>query len=168
MYFISSVLWPSCLSFFLALTSADEGNFFRDQEYNDAAYGSYPHQSFHTTKAVAPRVNFIEYFNKTECDDGSKIFIAPRGNKADATPVMLDSSGTLIWTTEHIYGEVYNFQMQEYKGTPYLFFWAGNDAIGGHGEGYIHMVRTFSLKPCARPSGHSLTGSGPPARQTLQ
>ncbi|GAB7366524.1 hypothetical protein MBLNU230_g8514t1 [Neophaeotheca triangularis] len=53
---------------------------------------------------------------------------------------MLDSSGTLIWTPTHHYGEIYNFQVQQYKGKPYLTFWAGNDAVGGHGEGDIYML----------------------------
>ncbi|KAI7711914.1 hypothetical protein KC353_g8643, partial [Hortaea werneckii] len=32
-----------------------------------------------------------------------------------------------------------NFAVQEYKGEPYLTFWAGNDAVGGHGAGTYYM-----------------------------
>lgn len=49
--------------------------------------------------------------------------------------------GHLIWGPDHKYGQVYNFQVQYYKGEPYLFFWAGDDSVGGHGEGKYYMVR---------------------------
>ena len=48
--------------------------------------------------------------------------------------------GAMIWGNDHRYGEVYNFQVQMYKGEPYLTFWAGDDSVGGHGEGKYYMV----------------------------
>jgi hypothetical protein len=49
-------------------------------------------------------------------------------------------SGDFIWASQHHYGQVYNFQVQQYKGEPYLTFWAGNDAVDGHGAGHYYMV----------------------------
>ena len=57
--------------------------------------------------------------------------------------VMLNTtafSGSLVWGPDRHYGEVYNFQVQQYKGEDYLVFWAGDDSIGGHGEGKYYMV----------------------------
>lgn len=51
------------------------------------------------------------------------------------------SSGDFVWTTDHSYGQVYNFQVQMYLGEPYLTFWAGDDAVDGHGSGSYYMVR---------------------------
>lgn len=56
----------------------------------------------------------------------------------------------MIWGPDHRYGEVYNFQVQMYKGEPYLTFWAGDDSVGGHGEGKYYMVST-----CLRNPGRS-------------
>jgi hypothetical protein len=53
--------------------------------------------------------------------------------------------GSLVWGPDHHYGEVYNFQVQTYKGEPVLIFWAGDDSIGGHGEGKYYMVRHLIL-----------------------
>jgi hypothetical protein len=36
---------------------------------------------------------------------------------------------------------MYNLQAQEYKGNKYITFWAGNDAVGGHGAGKYYMVK---------------------------
>ena len=50
------------------------------------------------------------------------------------------NSGSLVWGPDRHYGEVYNFQVQKYKGEDYLVFWAGDDSVGGHGEGKFYMV----------------------------
>lgn len=35
--------------------------------------------------------------------------------------------------------------VQKYKDSNYLTFWAGNDAVGGHGAGAYYMVFIFFL-----------------------
>ncbi len=52
-----------------------------------------------------------------------------------------------MWGPDHHYGEVYNFQVQTYKGEPVLIFWAGDDSIGGHGEGKYYMVGEAERTP---------------------
>ncbi|KAI7007099.1 hypothetical protein KC355_g7456, partial [Hortaea werneckii] len=108
-----------------------------DEKYNSGDLGRYVTQSYKTTKEIAPRFNINLPF--TNCDDGSYIFIAPRGWVPDATLYIIDAEGNMVWTLDKQYGEVYNFAVQEYKGEPYLTFWAGNDAVGGHGAGTYYM-----------------------------
>ncbi|KAK3719322.1 hypothetical protein LTR37_004541 [Vermiconidia calcicola] len=133
------LLSSSCLSLWAASTCrADEQPYLRNKEYNEAEYGRYVTQKFKTVDIEAPLLNFMRPF--TDCDDGSYIFVSPRGNVPDATFYILDHEGSLVWGPDHHYGEVYNFQVQIYKGEPYLFFWAGDDSIGGHGEGKYYML----------------------------
>lgn len=123
---------------------ADEEPFIADAVYNSGDLGRYVTQSYKTTKEIAPRFNINLPF--TNCDDGSYIFIAPRGWVPDATLYIIDADGNMVWTLDKQFGEVYNFAVQEYKGVPYLTFWAGNDAVGGHGAGSYFMVSIKTAK----------------------
>lgn len=157
-------LWlslPATLLLFAAAAAiipacrADEEAYHDDALYNKGDLGRYVTQNFHTTKHIAPRLNINLPF--TGCDDGSYIFIAPRGNVPDATLYILDAEGHMVWTLDKHFGEVYNFAVQEYRGQPYLTFWAGNDAVGGHGEGNYYMVRERSSKPHQNDRAEGLT-----------
>lgn len=68
---------------------ADEVAFFESTKYNNGDYGRYVTQSFRSSEAIAPRLNFMKPF--TNCDDGSYIFVAPRGDAASPTPYILDA-----------------------------------------------------------------------------
>jgi hypothetical protein len=46
----------------------------------------------------------------------------------------------LVWTSGWDKKQIYNLMAQEYKGHKYITFWAGNDAVGGHGAGSYYMV----------------------------
>ncbi|KAK5127382.1 hypothetical protein LTR85_006721 [Meristemomyces frigidus] len=107
-------------------------------EYNEGAYGKYVLQNFTSADVSAPVLNTVKSF--TNCDDGSYLFITPRGEEATPTLVILDASGSLIWTTSDYHGQLYNLQVQEYRGKKYLTFWAGNDSVGGHGEGLYYIL----------------------------
>ncbi|PPJ57075.1 hypothetical protein CBER1_00554 [Cercospora berteroae] len=124
--FLTAILTP-CL--------ADQVAFHADSQYNDGKYGSYVTQTFKSNPQVTavPVVNFVKPF--TSCDDGSYLMIAPRGDAADATPMILDVTGSPVWASTQRYGEVYNLQVQIYKEEAFLTFWGGNDAVGGHGIG---------------------------------
>ncbi|KAK4549636.1 hypothetical protein LTR36_004937 [Oleoguttula mirabilis] len=123
----------------LSVCVADHEPFLQSVEYNEGAYGKYVTQNFTSAEVVAPILNVAQSF--TNCDDGSYLFITPRGEEATPTLVVLDASGSLIWTTNDYSGQLYNLQVQEYKGKKYLTFWAGNDSVGGHGEGLYYIVR---------------------------
>lgn len=119
---------------------ADQAPFYADSKYNDAEYGFYVTQTFKSSPQVTgvPVVNFMEPF--TRCDDGSYLLITPRGNVAESTPMILDVNGSLVWAATEKYGQVYNLQVQSYKGQEYLTFWAGDDTVGGHGVGTHYML----------------------------
>lgn len=119
---------------------ADQAPFYADSKYNDAEYGFYVTQTFKSSPQVTgvPVVNFMEPF--TRCDDGSYLLITPRGNVAESTPMILDVNGSLVWAATKKYGQVYNLQVQSYKGQSYLTFWAGDDTVGGHGVGTHYML----------------------------
>lgn len=119
---------------------ADQAPFIRNSVYNSGKLGKYVTQTFLSNPKVTevPIVNFERPF--TNCDDGSYLFVAPRGNVAKATPMILDISGSPVWASTKGYGQVYNLQVQQYKGQPYLTFWGGNDAVGGHGIGQYYML----------------------------
>lgn len=119
---------------------ADQAPFYADSKYNDAEYGFYVTQTFKSSPQVTgvPVVNFMEPF--TRCDDGSYLLITPRGKVAESTPMILDVNGSLVWAATKKYGQVYNLQVQSYKGQEYLTFWAGDDTVGGHGVGTHYML----------------------------
>lgn len=119
---------------------ADQAPFYADSKYNDAEYGFYLTQTFKSSPQVTgvPVVNFMEPF--TRCDDGSYLLITPRGKVAESTPMILDVNGSLVWAATKKYGQVYNLQVQSYKGQEYLTFWAGDDTVGGHGVGTHYML----------------------------
>lgn len=119
---------------------AGQAPFYADSKYNDAEYGFYVTQTFKSSPQVTgvPIVNFMEPF--TRCDDGSYLLITPRGKVAESTPMILDVNGSLVWAATKKYGQVYNLQVQSYKGQEYLTFWAGDDTVGGHGVGTHYML----------------------------
>lgn len=130
--------WLVVLSSLFSIALGDLAVLDNDAEYNDGSYGPYVTQSYRSSDVNSPRLNFMKPF--TSCDDGSFLFVAPRGGKANSTPYILDARGHLIWTADHHYGEVYNFQAQLYKGQQYLTFFAGDDTIRGHGAGRYYMI----------------------------
>jgi hypothetical protein len=89
-------LWPSllslsCLLLSLSTCRADEEPFYHDDKFNNGEYGRYVQQEFKTSDMVPPRINFMQPFNKPECDDGSYIFVAPRGNVPNASFYIMDA-----------------------------------------------------------------------------
>lgn len=67
----------------------DQPSFYNDTQYNLGEYGQYVLQTYHSTLAYAPRLNFINPFNA--CDDGSHILLSPRGSAAPPAPTILDA-----------------------------------------------------------------------------
>ncbi|KAK3112039.1 hypothetical protein LTR53_012104, partial [Teratosphaeriaceae sp. CCFEE 6253] len=137
----------SCLAFlglFSTLSWAHEEALFRSQEYNAGQRGEYVEQHFVSTNITAPRLNFMRLYGT--CDDGSYLFIAPRGEKTKSSVCILDASGNFVWSTSDYHGQAYKLQVQEYHGQSYLPFWAGDNAVGGHGVGrYFMLDQHYSL-----------------------
>ena len=122
-------------------TLADTDPFFNDSAFDEGAYGPYPVQQYHSTDLQSPRQNVLQW--DRECDNGQYTFWTPRGyHVAEAGAMILDSKGDFVWWKGG-YGQVYNMMAQDYRGKRYLTFWAGNDAVGGHGAGYYYMVSVW-------------------------
>jgi hypothetical protein len=127
--FLAAVISPSL---------ADLDAFFNDPAFDNGAYGPYPVQTYQSTDIISPRPNILQW--DRECDNGQYTFWTPRGGRVpEAGALILDPVGGLIWWKGG-YDQVYNLMVQQYKGQQYLTFWAGNDAVGGHGAGYYYMV----------------------------
>jgi hypothetical protein len=121
------------------LGRADQDVFHMDQGYDDSTYGLYPVQHYKTTNVVSPRINVLR--SNAECSE-LYTMLTPRGGMvSEASATILDHEGHLIWTVGG-YNQIYNLMVQTYNGQQYLTFWAGNDAVGGHGAGFYYMLDT--------------------------
>ncbi|KAK5163920.1 uncharacterized protein LTR77_010315 [Saxophila tyrrhenica] len=136
----SSLLTTLFLSLWatLRICRADRPPYLHDDQYNEGERGRFVQQKYRTSDLEPPMFNMMTPFSG--CDDGSYFFMSPRGNMPDATFYIMDHDGAMVWGPDHHYGEVYNFQVQKYKGEQVLVFWAGDDSIGGHGEGQYYML----------------------------
>jgi len=74
---------------FLTTCLGDERPYFRNESYNNGEYGQYVTQTYRSSDVHSARLNVQSPFSK--CDDGSKIFIAPRGEIADTKLMILDA-----------------------------------------------------------------------------
>lgn len=123
-----------CLYYFVV---ADQDAFQNDEEYDASAYGLYPVEQYKTTDIISPRINLLQ--SDPKCSD-LYTMLTPRGGVVpEASAMILDRNGRLVWTVGG-YNQIYNLLVQEYNGQQYLTFWAGNDAVGGHGAGFYYMV----------------------------
>lgn len=67
---------------------ADDKMFLKNNKYNAGEYGKYVTQQFQTSPIEPPRFNMMKPFS--ECDDGSYLFIAPRGEVAYSSFYIMD------------------------------------------------------------------------------
>ncbi|TVY80467.1 hypothetical protein LSUE1_G004431 [Lachnellula suecica] len=135
---------------------ADFSVFTNDDAYDAAEYGLFPIQTYTSTDLVSPRLNILQ--SSPECDASLFTFLSPRGGAvSDATATILDQSGHLVWTIGG-YDQIYNLMVQEYLGEQYLTFWAGNDAVGGHGAGFYYMLDTSYREVRKIPAAGGLAG----------
>lgn len=115
-----------------------------DIEAYDTYYGDYPFKSYRTENFTSPVVRRV--VDSPECYDGRYLFFTPRAKAVDAPkPVILDDEGHLVWTTDIHGQQPYNLNVQSYQGQPHLTYWLGDDAVGGHGEGYYYMVGIYAV-----------------------
>ncbi|KAJ6445423.1 arylsulfotransferase protein [Purpureocillium lavendulum] len=125
------------------LASAEQPVFTDSDDFDNATFGKYPVQTFKSTGIVAPRPNFL--LQDSRCEGDLYTFLTPRGYvDAARNPQMtiLDQRGHLVWTSKWEGKQIYNLMVQRYRGHNYLTFWAGNDAVGGHGAGTFYMALT--------------------------
>lgn len=80
--------WATLLTCLLSRCRADEKSYYKDSKYNQGDYGPYPRHKFKTSIIEPPRMNFMQPF--TNCDDGSYLFVSPRGNVAYSSFYIVD------------------------------------------------------------------------------
>lgn len=81
------------------LTATGEA-LLRDSAYNDGSYGRYVTQTFKSSNVSATRINMMQPF--TGCDDGSYLFVTPRGEDVEQPAAAIYDprypQETAIWT----------------------------------------------------------------------
>lgn len=126
----------------------DVGPYFdpADGEALSTKYGGYPYRSYKTSNLTSPVVRRM--IDSPGCYDGRYTFLAPRGTAVKQPgPLILDDKGHLVWALDTNGKQPYNLKVQDYQGQKHLTYWVGNDAVGGHGEGYYYMVRRRCYEP---------------------
>ena len=86
-------LWTLLLAFLLSASwcGADQPSWIKDEEFMEGKHGTYPRHHFKTSIIEPPRLNFEEPFTGAgKCDDGSYMFVAPRGNVVGQSFYILD------------------------------------------------------------------------------
>ncbi|KAG9730447.1 hypothetical protein KCU73_g11853, partial [Aureobasidium melanogenum] len=106
----------------------------------ETQYGLYPFKSYRSSNITSPAVR--KAVDSPQCYDDNYIFLSPRGFRVPNPAVTtLDNHGHLIWS-HLVKGQAYNLKVQEYKGEKVLTYWVGDDAVGGHGEGYFYVLNS--------------------------
>jgi hypothetical protein len=136
----ASFLWIFVLLVAAVLASNVGPNYRADDDAKtwENNYGSYPFLSYHSSNLTSPAVR--KAHDSLQCYDEKYIFISPRGFRVSSPAVtILNNHGHLIWS-QAVKGQPYNLKVQQYQGEQVLTFWVGDDAVGGHGEGYFYVV----------------------------
>lgn len=127
--------WGPVTLLHLLGVEADLGSYFKSISYEHGNHGRWPHQSYHSSDAVGPVLNFQRHHE--ECDNGRYMLLSVIGSEVDsAGPMMLDERGNLVWTNP--YGRNWGLDVQVMDDEPYLTFCAWR------GEGFhvtCYMVR---------------------------
>lgn len=121
-----------------------------DFGYEHDAYGSHPLTVFKSAAELeVPKLDVL--LSSKLCESSLFTLLTPRGGATrQPQATILDNNGDLVWTSPWRGQQLYNLMVQEYRGEKYLTFWAGNDAVGGHGAGTIIMVRCTSQLSAAK------------------
>ncbi|OTB04720.1 hypothetical protein M426DRAFT_261680 [Hypoxylon sp. CI-4A] len=117
-----------------------------DFGYDKTAYGPHPLTIFKSAAQLeVPKLNVLQ--SSSACESSLYTLLTPRGGATrEAQATIFDTNGDLVWTSGWRGQQLYNLMVQEYRGEKYLTFWAGNDAVGGHGAGTVIMLdKTYTL-----------------------
>jgi hypothetical protein len=129
------------ISLYAGVADAEQQIYLSSEGYDQGHFGVYPVQHFKSVQLSAPRPNIVH--QDSRCSKSLMTFLSPRGYGEQAKnpqATILDHDGHLIWTSGWDKKQIYNLMKQEYRGHNYITFWAGNDAVGGHGAGSYYMV----------------------------
>lgn len=84
------------LVYFPTSILATKDAYMSSGEYNQGQFGHYVTQVFRSSPVVAARPNFMVPFSN--CDDGMKLFVAPRGKKV----AQLAHESAMIFDTKYV------------------------------------------------------------------
>lgn len=130
--------------------------YYNDWGYEKGAYGAHPYQSYRTIPYDPPSLNVLQ--SHPLCESSMHTFLAPRGEfMRSPLAMMLDSSNRLVWAMGYKSQQIYNVRVQKYRGNDYITFWTGNDTVGGHGAGVVHMVSSQPPQEQARRTSRPYT-----------
>ncbi|CAD0112320.1 unnamed protein product [Aureobasidium uvarum] len=111
-----------------------------DADTWETRYGPYPFHSYRSANITSPAVR--KAVDSPQCYDDNYIFLSPRGFRVSNPAVtIIDNHGKLVWS-QNVQGQAYNLKVQEYQGEQVLTYWVGDDAVGGHGEGYFYVLNS--------------------------
>jgi arylsulfotransferase ASST len=85
------------------------------------------------------------------------IFIAPKGNVAQAGPLILDDRGHVVWFRPLETRGVTDFRVQRFRGRPVLTWWRGSAPDRPGTGGYTIADTSYRTIATVHP-GHGLTG----------
>ncbi|KAK2608483.1 hypothetical protein QQS21_002945 [Conoideocrella luteorostrata] len=135
------------VSLYAGAAKAEQPPFLSSGAYDLGSLGKYPVQQFKSVELTAPRPNLVRQSGR--CSKDLLTFLSPRGSADQAThpqATILDHNGQLVWTSGWDHKQIYNLMAQDYRGNRYITFWAGNDAVGGHGAGSYYMLdETYNM-----------------------
>ncbi|EFY91694.1 hypothetical protein MAC_02284 [Metarhizium acridum CQMa 102] len=135
------------ISLHACAANAEQPVYVSSGSYDEGNLGKYPVQEFKSIQLIAPRPNIVR--QDSRCTKNLLTFFSPRGyaeQAQHAQATILDHNGHLVWTSGWDNKQIYNLMAQEYKGHKYITFWAGNDAVGGHGAGSYYMLdETYNM-----------------------
>lgn len=106
------------------------------QCYDYGFYGAYPEQSYVSSNATSRCVSVVRW--DASCDNGLVLLALDGPSITDPQPLILDSKGNLVWTSDQ-FGHSANLKIQQYRGDEYLTFWAG-EKLQESGRGVYYMV----------------------------
>ncbi|KAL2351572.1 ASST-domain-containing protein [Cryomyces antarcticus] len=125
--------------------SADVAPYITTSTYQDETYGLYPCQSYVSNSDITSPifdVNVQPSAKNGTLEAEGYVFLSPRGTAvASPAPMIHNADGlALVWSNQ-AFGATSDLRVQEYKGTDYLTFWAGQ-IIPGYGHGFYYMLNS--------------------------
>ncbi|KXT05279.1 hypothetical protein AC579_7453 [Pseudocercospora musae] len=118
-------------------------------------FGAYPLAQYASFHLGAPQPRHVLWNPK--CDTGN-ILLTPNGPAVTRPgPMILDSKGELIWTSDD-FGATANLKVQQYQGEHFLTLWSGEKAATSGKGVYFMLDATYQVVRMISAVGHGLFG----------
>jgi hypothetical protein len=114
-----------------------------------------PAQHFRSRPDLKPPL--VTMTRATEDVTSGYVFLAPKRRVAQAGPMIVDTTGELVWFHPLDTRGVADFRVQRYDGRPVLTWWRGR-ATKGIGDGYYVIMDSSYRQIATVSAGNGLTG----------